>query len=91
MRIAITAPSLDTKANISGISSVVGFILRHNTGCEYRHFLVGRRDGRPRNISWLVGTLKLYPQWLWALFTGGIDLVHFNLSRSDARSPGTCR
>ena len=80
MRIAITAPSLDTNANISGISSVASFILRHNTGCEYRHFLIGRRDGQPRNISWLVETLKLYPQWLWTLFTGGIDLVHFNLS-----------
>ena len=80
MRIAITAPSLDTNENVSGISSVTSFILRHNTSCEYRHFVLGRRDGQRRNMSWLAQTLKLYPQWLWTLFTERIDLIHFNLS-----------
>ena len=40
----ITAPSLDTKKNVSGVSSVVRFIIDNNPGRTYIHFELVRQD-----------------------------------------------
>ncbi len=53
MNILITAPSLNTKCNVSGISSVVNNILAV-TDLKYIHFLVGKKDRQKRNIMWFL-------------------------------------
>lgn len=44
MKVIITAPSLDPSQNVSGVSSVVQFIIEKNTRCEYLHFQLGKSD-----------------------------------------------
>ena len=44
MNILISGPSLDSKKNVSGISSVVNSILRYNHHHHYFHFEIGKKD-----------------------------------------------
>ena len=47
--VIITSPSLDTKENVSGVSSVVNFIINSNKDYSYIHFLIGKRDNESGN------------------------------------------
>ncbi len=42
--IIITAPSLDPTQNVSGVSSVVQFIIENNKERRYQHFQIGKTD-----------------------------------------------
>ena len=42
--VVITAPSLDPTQNVSGVSSVVQFIIDNNPDVKYQHFLLGKSD-----------------------------------------------
>ena len=42
--IIITAPSLDPTQNVSGVSTVVQFIIDNNKEREYQHFQIGKTD-----------------------------------------------
>ena len=50
MEIIITAPSLNTNQNVSGISSVTKFIIQNNKSVDYIHFELGKKDEDKRNI-----------------------------------------
>lgn len=78
--ILITAPSLDTKKNVSGISSVVNFIVGNNTGNNYVHFELGRRDNEKRNLLWLLRMIGTTFKWIGVITFKKIHLVHFNFA-----------
>lgn len=78
--ILITAPSLDTRKNVSGISSVVKFIITNNPEKVYQHFELGRKDDEKRNLWWLLKILKTTFQWMLVVSSKKIELVHFNFA-----------
>lgn len=53
MNILITAPSLDTSRNVSGISSVVMNIVKYSN-YKFVHFLVGKEDNEKSDLRWLL-------------------------------------
>ncbi|GHT63948.1 hypothetical protein AGMMS50239_20790 [Bacteroidia bacterium] len=77
--ILITAPSLDVRKNISGISSVVQSIIKHNNQCNYTHYLLGRPDKKLTAFSWLMLLIKQLILFPFALKKNKIDIVHQNL------------
>ena len=77
MNILITAPSLDTKNNVSGISSVVNNILA-TTELKYIHFEVGKQDKERRNIKWVLKQFSLPINLFIVFFRNKIDLFHLN-------------
>lgn len=80
MKIIITSPSLDTSENISGISSVVNFIIEANPEMEYIHFELGRHDDEKRDAAWFLRILSSYVRWLRILWSGNDLMVHFNMA-----------
>ncbi len=82
--ILITAPSLDTKHNVSGISSVVNFIIANNPSAHYTHFELGRKDNEKRNLLWLFKITGTALRWMWIVVFKKISLVHFNFPLSKA-------
>jgi len=85
MNIIITAPSLDSNHNVSGISSVTNFIIEKNPSQNYIHFEIGKRDNDARGLGRMLGILKSYFKWLFTLLKARNKLVHFNLPL-DAKS-----
>jgi len=79
MNILITSPSLDPTQNISGISSVVQFIINSNRIHKYSHFELGRKDNQKRDRAWLFHMLALYRKWFILMIKRKDILVHFNL------------
>lgn len=77
MNILITAPSLDTKYNVSGISSVVNNILTE-TDQNYIHFLVGKKDQQKRNMMWFLDQFILPFKFMYSLSKNKIDIFHLN-------------
>jgi glycosyltransferase involved in cell wall biosynthesis len=75
IKVLITAPSLDEKQNVSGISTVVRQIIERGT-CEYRHFEAGRRDGERAGAAWVWKQIVSVPRFWRA--ARGVDLVHCN-------------
>jgi len=80
MKIIITAPSLNTTQNVSGISSVVQFIIKTNSAHQYIHFLLGKKDDEKRNIRWLLRIIKVYVKWTYLMITSKNAIIHFNLA-----------
>jgi len=76
--ILITAPSLDTRHNVSGISTMVRTIIEHNPTLTYHHFLFGRKDKNSGNISSILLMIKQLLLFPFALKKDKIDLVHQN-------------
>lgn len=85
MNIIITAPSLNSNFNVSGISSVASFIIAKNPIQNYIHFEIGKRDNDGRGLSRVINILKSYFKWLSVLLKTRNKLVHFNLPL-DAKS-----
>lgn len=75
IKVLITAPSLDEKQNVSGISTVVRQIIERGA-FEYRHFESGRRDGEPAGAAWVWKQIVSVPHF-WRR-ARGVDLVHIN-------------
>jgi glycosyltransferase involved in cell wall biosynthesis len=82
--ILITAPSLDTKHNVSGISSVTNFIIGNNAGRHYEHFELGRKDEEKRNLGWWFRMVQTVFKWMFKISSKKIGLVHFNFALSKA-------
>ncbi|MFC5281955.1 glycosyltransferase family 4 protein [Pedobacter alpinus] len=85
MNIIITAPSLNSNFNVSGISSVASFIIAKNPSKNYIHFEIGKRDNDGRGFTRVLNILKSYFKWLYVLLSTKNKLVHFNLPL-DAKS-----
>jgi glycosyltransferase involved in cell wall biosynthesis len=77
LHILITAPSFDQEKNISGISSVVQMIIKHNDKHIYHHYVLGKPDNKNFliQILLLLQRLLLFP---FALRKNHIDVVHQN-------------
>jgi glycosyltransferase involved in cell wall biosynthesis len=82
--ILITAPSLDTTQNVSGISSVANFIISNNNNKVYKHFELGRKDDEKRNLRWFIKIIRTTFRWMFAVTAKEIQLVHFNFPLSKA-------
>ncbi|MCU0473440.1 MAG: glycosyltransferase family 4 protein [Bacteroidales bacterium] len=83
MKIIITSPSLDPNQNVSGISSVVQFIIDHNQGHQYSHFKLGKKDNEIRNIKWFIQILRAYINWIQLIIKSKDGLIHFNLALNE--------
>lgn len=75
--ILITAPSLDLRKNVSGISSVVQMIIDNNEKYSYRHYLLGKPDNKNVLIQILL-LLKRLLFFPFALWKNHVDMVHQN-------------
>ena len=78
----ITAPSLDTKKNVSGVSSVVRFIIDNNPGRRYIHFELGRQDNERRGPRRLLSLTKALWEWKKLLSKNTEALVHYSFRLS---------
>ena len=80
--IIITAPSLDPNRNVSGVSSVVNFIINNNKERKYLHFQLGKMDGENggwRRIGALGGALRA---WKRMLAEHSDAMVHYSFPLS---------
>ena len=63
-KIIITAPSLDPAQNVSGVSTVVQFVIDNNKEKEYQHFQIGKMDKEGGGaLQRVVRILKCYREW----------------------------
>lgn len=84
MNIIITAPSLDPRLNVSGISSVTQFITENNPAQKYIHFELGKKD-KERGGVWRVFALwRRYGAWKRLLAEDAEALIHYNFPLSRA-------
>ncbi len=79
-KIIITSPSLNPNKNVSGISSVTGFIIRNNSDYEYQHFELGKYDGQKRNLLWCLRNLLSWFRWFILIIRKPNSLIHFNIA-----------
>jgi glycosyltransferase involved in cell wall biosynthesis len=77
MKVLITAPSLDESENVSGISTMITSIIE-NAGCEFKHFIAGRRDTDKIDLGWLMTQAKLPFAFRSAIARFKPDVVHIN-------------
>lgn len=77
MKILITAPSLETRQNVSGISSVASRIIERGKS-EFHHFTAGRRDGEKIGISWFFRQISGLLRFRREVRDKKIDVVHIN-------------
>lgn len=77
--ILITSPSLDTKDNVSGISSITRLLMSYNTKVNYYHFVLGRKDNSKRGLFWLIIQMKTPFKILTFVRKHHISAVHFNI------------
>lgn len=80
MKIIITSPSLNPKENVSGISSVVHFIISNNNEMDYIHFEVGRKDAEsPSKLSRIRRILRNRTDWKRLLLQHKDAVIHYNM------------
>lgn len=80
MDIIINSPSLDPNVNVSGISSVVNFIIQKNKDCRYIHFEDGSRDNDSKTLrSRFCRIMKSIKSWSILLEQNESAIIHFNL------------
>jgi glycosyltransferase involved in cell wall biosynthesis len=79
MNILITAPSLDSAKNVSGIATIVNSIIQHNTEHHYFHYQLGRPDKALNKLLWFVQLAKQLIFFPLALKRNKVELVHQNL------------
>lgn len=77
MKVLITAPSLDEKENVSGISTLVRDIIRHGKS-NFSHFTVGRKDDEKVRIGWIFKQVYLPFRFWRQLSREKADVVHIN-------------
>ena len=77
MKILITAPSLETRHNVSGISSVVAQIVARGTS-EFYHFTAGRRDGVKIGAGWFFWQFSIPSRFRREIRDKKPDVVHIN-------------
>jgi len=76
-RILITAPSLDPTQNVSGVSTVVQFIIENNKEREYQHFQIGKTDKESGGVLQRLWRIwRCYGEWRLTLTgTGTITKI----------------
>jgi glycosyltransferase involved in cell wall biosynthesis len=79
-RVIITSPSLDANLNIGGISTVTGFLIKHNVKYRYLHFELGKRDNEKRTVFYFFRLIKVCIHWCFLMITERKVLVHFNFA-----------
>jgi len=85
--IIITAPSLDPTQNVSGVSTVVQFIIDNNKEREYRHFQIGKTDRESGGILQRLWRIwKCYGEWTKLIhnsqFTIHNSVIHYSFPLS---------
>lgn len=78
-QVIIVSPSLDPKVNVSGISSVVRYIIEHCKTIEFVHFELGRKDnegGKYRIFSLIAALIE----WMKVLSKEKKALIHYNFA-----------
>ena len=78
--VIINSPSLDPTKNVSGISSVVQFIIDQNKNCNYIHFEVGRTDEAKGGLSRLFSIIGSLQSWKRLLNEHPEAIVHYNFA-----------
>ena len=86
-QIIITAPSLDPTQNVSGVSTVVQFIIDNNKEREYRHFQIGKTDRESGGILQRLWRIwKCYGEWTKLIhnsqFTIHNSVIHYSFPLS---------
>lgn len=77
--VLITAPSLDERNNVSGISTVVRNIMSHSDeNIKYFHFKVGKQDKKNRSISWFFDQVFLIPNFIRSVMKWQVKAIHLN-------------
>ena len=82
MDIVITAPSLDPTQNVSGVSSVVNFIIDNNTNHNYIHFELGKKDNERGGIFRISSIFRAYRQWKKILDAHPEAAIHYSFPLS---------
>ena len=88
--ILIVAPSLDPTQNVSGVSSVVRFIVDNNREAQYVHFEIGKKDTEKGGITRLRSLAKAFREWRQLLREKPEAIVHYSFplsTRSILRDP----
>lgn len=80
--VIITAPSLDPTQNVSGVSSVVQFIIENNSKTEYRHFEIGKKDNEKGLFKRLNRIIHSYCQWKRFLDNNADSIIHYSFPLS---------
>src|ERR1700744_1850243 len=77
--VLITAPSLEEKSNVSGVSTVVRNIIEFSDkAIRFSHFKVGKVDKKNRDISWVIDQFLLLPQFIYNILKHKVNAVHLN-------------
>lgn len=77
-RILITGPSLNTKENVSGISSLIAGIISHSK-LDFIHFQIGSKDGIKKNLMWAISQVKIYLHIIFVSMFRRYEFVHLNV------------
>ena len=77
MKILLTAPGLDERHNVSGISTVVRQIIERGS-YSYTHFTAGRPDGERQNAAWILKQFALPIKFYRRIKREKIGVVHLN-------------
>jgi glycosyltransferase involved in cell wall biosynthesis len=78
--ILITAPWLDEKKTVSGISTVVRTILESKSRNKYYHFRLGKSDCQKKDLKWLADQALIVPRLLYNILKFDIQLIHLNIT-----------
>lgn len=79
-RVLIVAPSLEVATNVSGLSAVTNFIIKHNRECKYEHFLQGRSDGESGAFNRVMRIWRNYRVWKRRIeeYVNDNFVIHYN-------------
>lgn len=80
--VIITAPSLDPSQNVSGVSSVVQFIIDNNKECHYTHFQLGKTDLDNSRLKSIWTNLKALSKWKSLLKKNPQAIIHYSFPLS---------
>ena len=81
-KIIISAPSLDSTLNVSGVSSVVNFIIDNNKDSEYLHFEIGKRDNEKGGVGRVKSILRAIGTWRKMLKANPDAIIHYSFPLS---------
>lgn len=77
-KVIITAPSLEPTQNVSGVSSVVRFIIDNNPNYQYLHFELGKKDTEKGGWHRITKLLASFYKWTKYINAYPDALIHYN-------------
>lgn len=77
MKVLITAPSLDERKNVSGISTLVREIIKADEN-NFVQFIAGRQDGEKKSVGWLMKQIALPVRFRQSIRDQKPDVIHIN-------------